>query len=145
MLDNLRTALEDIDDARAAGITLDARTAMLMSCSQDCVKLLGTDGTLRYMSRNGRCVMEIDDLKKILGQKWATLWPASARDMLSEAVSEAAKGRLASFVAECPTAAGTPACWEVTVAGVPGPDGTIDELISVSALTERPVSPLVLF
>lgn len=144
MLDNLRTALGDIEEARAAGIELDARTAMLMSCSQDCVKLLNLDGTIRYMSRNGRCVMEIDDLTAILGQKWSALWPEEAHEMLDRAVAEAADGRVARFVAECPTARGSLACWDVTVAGVPDASGDIHELISVSVLTENPVSPLVI-
>lgn len=144
MLDNLKTALGDIEEARAARITLDARTAMLMSCSQDCVKLLNLDGTIRYMSRNGRCAMEIDDLTALLGRKWSSLWPDETREMLDRAVAEAGAGHLARFVAECPTAKGRVACWDVTVAGVPDASGDIQELISVSVLTERPVSPLVI-
>ncbi|SIS71326.1 hypothetical protein SAMN05421759_102562 [Roseivivax lentus] len=144
MLDSLKTALEDIDEARATGVALDARTAMLMSCSRDCVKLMTPNGSLRYMSRNGRCVMEIDDLNAILGKKWWSLWPDSARGMLTRAVEEASEGHCVNFVAECPTAKGRPACWDVTVIGVPDRTGVITEIMSVSALTEAPARGLTI-
>ena len=143
MFESFKSALGDRDEARGLGIDIDARTAMLMACSQDCVKLLSPDGTMRYMSRNGRCVMEVDNLSRILGQKWWALWPDNARELLEEAVAQAATGRIASFVAECPTASGREACWSVSVSGVPDETGKIVELLSVSALTEEPVRKLV--
>ncbi|SLN43783.1 PAS fold protein [Roseivivax jejudonensis] len=143
MLELTRIAHGDIEDARAHGIDIDPRTAILMALSRDCIKLVGLDGSLHYMSRNGRCAMEIADPGPIFGRLWWTLWPEEARPRLRDAVELAASGRDVSFVAECPTARGTPACWNVTVTGVRAtPDAPVSELLVVSTLTEEPPSEL---
>ncbi|SEL74000.1 hypothetical protein SAMN05444413_1157 [Roseivivax marinus] len=136
----------DIEDARAHGVEIDMRTATLMAFSPDCVKLLETDGRLRYMSHNGRCAMEIPDLGPVLGQEWWALWPERARALLKDAIELAAQGRQVNFVAECPTAAGTPACWDVTLTGIAAAGGgSVSEIVAVSASTDKPPSELVVY
>ena len=104
----------------------------LLAVTPDCVKLLDLDGTLTFMNHGGRCVMEIDDLCAVLGQKWWALWPASERDRLMQAVADAAVGHAVEFVAACPTAKGNPRWWAVRVSPVLGQQGQASQILAVS-------------
>ncbi|MFD1341935.1 PAS domain-containing protein [Litorisediminicola beolgyonensis] len=143
MLDSMKQVTLDIEEARKHGVDIDVKTAMLMSFSPDCIKLLSTSGDLLFMSRNGTCAMEIADPAPLYGRKWWDLWPDQERDRLRDAVDLAATGRTVNFVAECPTARGTPACWNVMVAGVPTSDGQVKELLAISVMTEEAPSELL--
>jgi PAS domain S-box-containing protein len=94
------------------------------------VKVLDAHGHLLFMNRNGLCVMEIDDFDEVRGKPWPTLWPDESRQLVRDAMESASRGGLGHFIAECPTAKGTPKWWDVTVAAVPyGPQL---RLISIS-------------
>ena len=104
----------------------------LLEQSQDCVKLLDTDGKLGFMNRNGRCSLEIDDFCAVEGQHWWNLWPDEAKPVVRRAVEDAKNGKDSRFEAFCPTIKGTPRWWDVTVSPVRDNAGTIFQLVSFS-------------
>lgn len=104
----------------------DVAKAMLAQSPQ-CIKLLDPDGRLRFMSENGRHLMEIDDFALIEGKDWWALWPEESRETLRGAVAAARRGLSVDFEAECPTGGGTLKHWAVRVSPVIG--GDLDGMI----------------
>jgi PAS domain S-box-containing protein len=100
--------------------------------SPDCIKIMGGDGSLRAMNRNGQCAMEIDDFSAVHGGLWTTLWPESARPKVEAAIESALRGEPGHFDAFCPTAKGTPKWWDVLVTPIVGSDGKVANLLAVS-------------
>jgi PAS domain S-box-containing protein len=112
--------------------------AAILDQSADCIKVIGAEGTVDYMNRNGQCAMEIDDFCSVAGQRWADLWPAESQDLIEGAMTEARAGGMARFEALCPTARGTPRWWDVSVSPLRRPDGSMDGFIATSRdITER--------
>lgn len=106
--------------------------AALLDQSLDCIKLIASDGTVRYMNRNGLCAMEIDGPDVITGRVWADLWPEETRPLIEEALARAAAGEAVRFDAFCPTAKGTPRWWDVSVSHVRDNSGGFLGYLSVS-------------
>ena len=104
----------------------------LFDASDDCVKVLGLDGSLISMNGNGQCLMEIDDFEPLRGASWPSLWPEQERDTLWAALNEALHGRVARFRADCPTAKGTPKSWHVIVAPTFDEAGKVAQVLSIS-------------
>jgi len=125
----------DLVALRDLGYEHAERSAALMSCSPDCIKLLTPDGRIGYMSHNGRCAMDIDDLALVHNKYWWSLWPEDRQDMIRDAVTTAATGKTVNFIADCPTGHGRPARWDVTVQGIFGGDGQLIEIMAVSRAT----------
>ncbi|GGE70536.1 hybrid sensor histidine kinase/response regulator [Massilia psychrophila] len=100
--------------------------------SPDCIKIMGGDGSLQAMNRNGQCAMEIDDFNAVKGELWPAFWPASARPKLAAAMARALRGESGHFNAFCPTAKGTPKWWDVLVTPIMGSDGKVANLLTVS-------------
>lgn len=105
--------------------------AALLESSPECVKLLDPEGRLRYMSGNGRTLMEIDDFSMVDGRHWWDLWPDDAESTLRNAVASAGLGVATTFDAACPTAGGTEKQWRVRVRRVDG--GDLDGMILASS------------
>lgn len=105
--------------------------AALLESSPECVKLLDPEGRLRYMSGNGRTLMEIDDFSIVDGRHWWDLWPEGAESTLRNAVASAGLGVATTFDAACPTAGGTEKQWRVRVRRVDG--GDLDGMILASS------------
>lgn len=103
----------------------------LLDQSLDCVKLICRDGRVQYMNRNGLCAMEIDNLSDIMGQQWIDLWPGEARELIQNALANAAVGPV-RFDAHCPTAKGSPRWWDVSVSRVEDNEGRWLGYLSVS-------------
>lgn len=115
-----------------------AMLAAILDQSLDCIKVIGVDGTLEYMNRNGQCAMEIDDVCAVTGTDWISMWPAEAQVVLSGALDDARGGTSARFEAFCPTAKGSPRWWDVSVAPLRGEDGAVEGFISTSRdITDR--------
>jgi len=106
--------------------------AAILDQSADCIKVIGPDGTLDFMNRNGRCAMGVDDFTAIAGKNWWDVWPADARPSIMSAIADAREGRHSRFQAFCPTAKGEPRWWDVSVAPLRSDDGTLQGLISIS-------------
>lgn len=98
----------------------------------DCLKTITVDGALLSIDPDGACLMEIDDFEVVAGQPWASLWPVESQFLVSASVQQAAKGKVARFSADCPTAKGTPKSWEVTVTPIRNADGDVVALQSLS-------------
>ncbi len=89
--------------------------AALFDQSRDCIKVIGADGRLDYMTPNGRLAMEVDDFSQLAGRYWWDLWPPESQHLIRKSVVDGAAGRSSTFEAFCPTAKGTPRWWEVSV------------------------------
>ena len=115
--------------------------ASVLDQSADCVKLLGLDGSVQYMNRNGLCAMEIDDFCSIEGKPWASLWLDGAHQVLMQSLADADSDGASRFKAFCPTAKGDPRWWDVSISAVAGADGTQVGYLAVSRdVTESEVS-----
>ncbi len=71
--------------------------AAILDQSADCIKVIGENGTVDYMNRNGQCAMEVEDFCAIAGQPWTALWPAEAGPMILDAMAKARAGEAARF------------------------------------------------
>ncbi len=112
--------------------------AAILDQSADCIKVIGPEGTVDYMNRNGQCAMEIDDFCAVAGQLWSALWPEDSRGLIEGAMAAAREGRVTRVEAFCPTAKGTPRWWDVSVSPLRRADGRVDGYIATSRdITER--------
>jgi len=121
-----------VDFLRASGLPLSSVVLGLLDQSDDCIKIIGLDGTLQFMNCNGKKVMQIDDFSAIAGAPWTSLWPEPSRTLIGQAVATGLGGRINRFEASCPTAKGEPRWWEVTVSPVRAPTGDVVALLSTS-------------
>jgi PAS domain S-box-containing protein len=110
----------------------DGMLAAVLDQSADCIKVIGLDGTLDFMNRNGRCAMEIDDFTLVAGRLWWELWPEDTRPTVREAFARASAGEQMRFEAFCPTAKGTPRWWDVSVSPLRDASGALQGLVSIS-------------
>ena len=110
----------------------DGMLAAVLDQSADCIKVIGPDGTLDFMNRNGRCAMGIDDFNMVAGKSWWELWPAESQHLIRNAIAEARDQGSARFEAFCPTAKGEPRWWDVTVSPLRDEQGELRGLISIS-------------
>ncbi len=110
----------------------------ILDQSPDCIKVIGPEGTVDYMNRNGQRAMEIENFYDIAGIKWTSLWPESARASIEAALITARTDAVARFEAFCPTAHGTPRWWDVRVSPLLGLDSQVIGFIATSRdVTER--------
>ncbi len=126
---------DDTIDVALSRLGLEAASGpgmKFLEASPDCVKVIDAGGALRYMNRNGRCLMEVTDLAPLVGGPWSSLWPEESRATVAHAVDEARAGRETRFTAECPTAKGTNKVWDVAVAPVHNAAGVVVAILSVS-------------
>lgn len=95
-------------------------TDKIISCfygsSEDCIKVVNTDGILMSFNPNGLKVMEIDDEKDVLGKSWLNFWNDDLKPKAEQALAQAKSGQLARFEGYCPTYKGTMKYWEVSIA-----------------------------
>lgn len=98
----------------------DLPTDKIISCfygsSEDCVKVIDTDGMLLSFNPNGLKVMEIDDERDVIGKEWLSFWNENMRDKAVEALLKAKGGKLARFEGYCPTYKGNMRYWDVSIA-----------------------------
>ncbi len=106
--------------------------------SMDCIKLLGIDGVINYMSRNGRRALEMDEFSQLDPRPWWALWPAQSSGLIKQAIERAVAGESVRIEAFCPTAKGSPRWWDVSVSPLRDASGALQGLISVSRdITQR--------
>lgn len=111
-------------------------TDKIISCfygsSEDCVKVVNTDGMLMSFNPNGLKVMEIDTPKDVIGKDWLSFWQGNMQTKASHALQQAIDGELARFEGYCPTFKGTMKYWEVTIAPLYDDFGGIQWLLITS-------------
>lgn len=130
-----------VDYLRSSGLSLSSVILALFDQSDDCIKLIDTDGRLRFMNCNGRQAMEVDDFGAVAGCSWATMWPADGQPAVNKAVAEAKLGRNSRFEAFCPTAKGAPRWWDVSVSPILSVNGEVEALLSSSRdITQRRIN-----
>jgi PAS domain S-box-containing protein len=126
---------EDAAQQPVAVVTAEMRDGMasaLLESSPDCVKLVETDGTVRFLNRTGYVLMEIDAATKLKGVRWADLWPKEMRPTIESALLSARTGGPARFDGLCPTARGTVKWWDVIVTAIRNASGEVDCFLCVS-------------
>lgn len=115
--------------------------AAIFEQSVDCVKLVDVDGNVIWMNENGLCLMDVSDFALINGQKWSSFWPDNASDMVASGFEQAMSGKAARFQAACPTMAGTPKFWDVTISAVTDEDKNPVGCLAISRdITEADLS-----
>ena len=110
----------------------DGMLAAVLDQSADCIKVIGPEGSLDFMNRNGRCAMGIDDFNLVAGKSWWELYPAESQHVVRTAIATARDQGSARFEAFCPTAKGEPRWWDVTVSTLRDEHGEVRGLISIS-------------
>ena len=100
--------------------------------SEDCVKVVNTDGILMSFNPNGLKVMEIDDEKDVIGKDWLAFWRGNLQEKAKQALKQANDGKLARFEGYCPTFKGTMKYWEVSIAPLQDDFGNIGWLLVTS-------------
>lgn len=123
--DNLR-----IDNARLVADA--AFTQSILDSSNDCIKVLGLDGSLQFMSGGGQRVMEVDDFSVLKGCPWPEFWEGAGSEAAAAAVEAARNGKTAQFEGPANTAKGTPRYWEVLVTPIMDDDGKAKYILSIS-------------
>ena len=128
-------ALNDLTESRmmqAALSEIEAINRGILDASVDCIKIVDSKGILELINEPGVRAMELDHADDVHGTEWAALWPERAQATVRAAVAEALAGVPARFSDFCPTAQGAPKWWDVMVAPMPGPDGTVSRVLAIS-------------
>jgi len=122
-------------ELRAAGAGLadndDVLRGVLDGCG-DCIKILGLDGQLQFMSEGGKRVMEVEDFGKLKGCLWPDFWAGAGNADARAAVETAKAGGIARFRGAANTAKGNPRYWEVQVSPIFGANGEPSHILSIS-------------
>jgi diguanylate cyclase (GGDEF)-like protein/PAS domain S-box-containing protein len=126
---------QDITEAKLAELAL-AESELLhrsiLEASDDCIKLIALDGTLKLINGPGAAALELEDVQQVIGLAWAEMWPEEARETVNAAVEDACSGSPARFTAYCPTAKGTPKWWDVVVTPMGNCVGDVTQILSIS-------------
>jgi PAS domain S-box-containing protein len=110
----------------------------ILTWSSDCIKLLDLQGNVLFISEGGLRALGVQDGTTLLGRCWTDFWSGDDRTNAAAAVDRARGGGAASFVGLCPTAAGEPRWWDVSLTPIPGPDGSPERLLCISRdITDR--------
>ncbi|CAM2800071.1 ATP-binding protein [Rariglobus hedericola] len=126
----------DVTEQRAAEMTVRENAAYLesiMGATTDCVKVLELDGRLKWMSENGKVVMEVCDFSSIKDKIWQDFWADSPTHLEAvAALKTALEGGAGRFRGFCPTCAGTAKWWDVIVTPIRDANQKIVNILSVS-------------
>ncbi|WP_298089729.1 PAS domain-containing protein [uncultured Sphingomonas sp.] len=104
----------------------------VLAASTDCIKVVEPDGRLSFMSEGGMKVMEISDFNSVRGCPWPDLLQEGGSTAAKEAIEAAKRGETTHFEASADTYLGTPKHWSISVSPIPGPDGEVARILSVS-------------
>ena len=117
--------------AKLVGSELEFLRSVLAS-SGDCIKVLGLDGKLLYMTEAGQRLMEVSDFNAIEGCPWPDMWRGSLKDDAEAALASARNGDEGRFAGMADTLAGNPCWWDVRVTPIRSPLGKPEGLLVVS-------------
>ncbi|MEO7251492.1 MAG: PAS domain-containing protein [Arenimonas sp.] len=106
--------------------------------SQDCIKLLDLDCRILTINDGGLRALQYLSPDQVIGQEWFELWPERSRDKLRKLAENVKAGHVECFTDFCPTAAGEPRWWFVSVGPILDDNGEIRRLMVVSRdVTDR--------
>lgn len=103
-----------------------------LAASDDCIKVIGLDGSLQYMSEGGQRVMEVDDFEALRGCPWPYFWQDQGNIDARAAIDAALQGKTSRFTGYANTAKGTRRFWDVKVSPILAEDGSVESILSVS-------------
>lgn len=103
-----------------------------LAASEDCIKIIGLDGALLFMSEGGQQVMDVDDFDAIKGCAWPGFWPEQSQADIAFGLEEARAGRSYRFSGYANTAKGRRRYWDVKVSPIFAEDGSVENILSVS-------------
>ncbi|MGV1904231.1 HWE histidine kinase domain-containing protein [Agrobacterium cavarae] len=106
--------------------------AAALAVSDDCIKVIGMDGSLQFMNEGGQRVMEVDDFSQFKGCYWPNFWEGQGNTDAVAALAEARAGRPARFTGFANTAKGTPRYWDVKVSPLFDDKGAVEGILSIS-------------
>lgn len=104
----------------------------VLAASDDCIKVIGLDGALNFMSEGGQRVMEVGDFNAIKGCPWPDFWQDQGNLEAKAAIEAAKAGKSSRFQGYANTALGTRKFWDVQVSPIVESDGQIRSILSVS-------------
>lgn len=113
----------------------------MLEASDDCIKIIGLDGSLQFMSEGGRRVMEVDDFEALRGCPWPDFWQDQGNIDALAAIEAARAGKSVRFTGFAKTAKGNPRYWDVKVSPIKDDKGDVSCILSVS----RDITALKLF
>ncbi|GJD95872.1 PAS domain S-box protein [Methylobacterium iners] len=100
--------------------------------SGDCIKVLDLSGHLEFISRNGQCLMEVDDVDAVIGKSFVEMWPEETRGLAAEMVELARSGVPARFTAPILTGKGNVLHVDVLITAIRGVDGAPERLVAIA-------------
>jgi len=103
----------------------------LFEAIPDCVALLGADGTIVALNRNGMAALDIDDASVLRGSAWRDLWPGDCQHAIDAALAAARAGSTGHAQAACPTLRGRLKWWDVVITRTASPDGHQAQLLAI--------------
>ena len=106
-------------------------TALFQS-SRDCIKILDTEGRIRYMNPAGLAARQLNAEMDVVGRHWWELWPLESHALVQEATTKGALGETTDFRGFCPTARGRPKWWDVRVSPIQEAAGEVTGVLVVS-------------
>ncbi len=104
----------------------------VLGASSDCIKVLGLDGRLIYMSAGGRQVMEVPEDQQIEGSFWPGFWDGLGNGDAINAFEQAKSGVPANFQGFADTYSGNPRYWDVRVTPMLDSFGKTERILAVS-------------
>lgn len=125
----LSATRQDLD---ASGVDANSLLSAVLTSSDECIKILGLDGRLLFMSEGGMRVMEVDDFSTLKGCFWPDFWSGEGKTAAMNAIAIATAGGNARFTGAANTAKGNARFWDVQLRPLGGPDGRAQHLLSIS-------------
>jgi PAS domain S-box-containing protein len=105
---------------------------LVLSSSNDCIKVLDLDANLIFMNEGGQLIMEVGDFAAIKGHPWMNVWHGQGNIDAKAAIEAARAGKAGRFQGCANTMAGTPKWWDVQVTPIRGSSGVPEKLLCVS-------------
>ena len=105
----------------------------LIEGSLDCIKVLDLDGRLLSMNTGGMKVLEICDLKPLVGSSWIEFWKGADREAAQVAIKAAREGGVGRFVGFFPTTQTHKPMWfDVIVSPIVDLSGKPEKILAAS-------------
>lgn len=104
----------------------------ILDSSDDCIKVLSTEGQILYLNKGGMIVLEADDTNLLLNMDWVSFWQGESQVQARDAIAAAKKGNIGRFQGFCSTLKGTAKWWDVVVTPVQDSTNQVVKLVVIS-------------